>query len=147
MLNSKISDFNKFFSSISNLLYNEEYILTYDISKDKKTGNKKIIFKTISTNLSSGKKQGEALAFDLAYIEYAKNENIPHLSFLLNDKKELMHNNQLLVLKEYCDTHPVQVVFSILKDKLPDEIIDEKYIILKLTQEDKLFRIESQFND
>jgi hypothetical protein len=38
----------------------------------------------------------------------------------------------------------IQFVASILKDKLPDELNHEKYFILKLSQKDKLFRIENQ---
>lgn len=51
--------------------------------------------------MSSGKKQGEILCFDLAYILFADEENILCLHFLLNDKKELMHDNQLCKVAEF----------------------------------------------
>ncbi len=37
----------------------------------------------------------------------------------------------------------IQFVASILKDKLPEELNHEEFFILKLSQDDKLFRIEN----
>ncbi|ALP36180.1 hypothetical protein ASL14_08375 [Paenibacillus sp. IHB B 3084] len=133
--------FNKFFAAISNELYGERYALKYDkiTNKNKQTLYK---FSSFNANLSSGKKQGEILCFDLAYILFADSENIPCLHFLLNDKKELMHDNQLLNVARYIGDKNIQLVASILKDKLPKEIKNEKYYVVKLSQEEKLFRIE-----
>jgi hypothetical protein len=39
----------------------------------------------------------------------------------------------------------IQFVASILKDKLPEELNREEYIVVKLSQGDKLFRIENWF--
>jgi hypothetical protein len=36
----------------------------------------------------------------------------------------------------------IQFVASILKDKLPEELNRNEYIVVKLSQGDKLFRIE-----
>ncbi|MBN3534705.1 DUF2326 domain-containing protein [Mycoplasma procyoni] len=92
---------------------------------------------------SSGKKQGEILSFDLAYILFAKEQKINHLNFILNDKKELMHSNQLhsLAINDYLNNNQIQLVFSILKDKLPEEIKENpENIVLELSQKDKLLR-------
>jgi hypothetical protein len=37
----------------------------------------------------------------------------------------------------------IQFVASILKDKLPPELNQEEYFVVKLSQDDKLFRIEN----
>jgi hypothetical protein len=100
-------------------------------------------FNAFNTNFSSGKKQGEISCFDIAYTLYADEENIPCLHFLLNDKKELMHDNQLLNIAKLVETKKLQFVASILKDKLPEELNKEEYFVVKLSQTDKLFRIES----
>ena len=55
-------------------------------------------FYIIGTNLSSGKKEGEISCFDIAYTLFADQESIPCLHFILDDKKELMHDNQLVKL-------------------------------------------------
>jgi hypothetical protein len=64
------------------------------------------------------------------------------MHFLLNDKKELMHDNQLLKIANLVNAKGIQFVASILKDKLPEELNKDAYIVVKLSQNDKLFRIE-----
>ena len=140
-LNERISRFNKIYSAISTELYNEQYVLTCD--KTQKKGKTLYEFKSFNTNMSSGKKQGEILCFDLAYILYARQENIPCFDFLLNDKKELLHGNQLEKVAEFVKNHNIQLIIPILKDKLPKSLIVEENIVLELSQHDKLFRIEN----
>ena len=54
-----------------------------------------------------------------------------------------MHDNQLVKIAEFVNRHNIQFVASILKDKLPNELNNEEYFIVKLSLEDKLFRIEN----
>lgn len=100
-------------------------------------------FSSYNMNQSSWKKQGEILCFDIAYILYARQENIPHFDFLLNDKKELLHGNQLEKVTNFVKKNKIQFVLTILKDKLPSSLVNNDNIILELSQNDKLFRIES----
>lgn len=142
IIKNQLNKFNKHFASISNILYGEEYAIKYDISINKK--NQRLYkFSAFNTNLSSGKKQGEISCFDIAYTLFADDEKIPCLHFLLNDKKELMHDNQLVKIAELVNQKNIQFVASILKDKLPEELNNEDFFILKLSQNDKLFRIEN----
>ena len=138
----QLNKFNQYFTRVSNFLYGEQYALKYDIVVNKKR-QRLYKFTAFNTNFSSGKKQGEISCFDIAYVLFADEENIPTLHFLLNDKKELMHNNQLVKIAELVNTTNIQFVASILKDKLPDELNKEEYFIVKLSQQDKLFRIEN----
>lgn len=141
-LEARIERFNKFFSAVSKELYGESYFLSYDIKENK--GKKFYKFSAYNMNLSSGKKQGEILCFDIAYILYARQENIPHLDFLLNDKKELLHGNQLEKVSDFVTKNNIQLVLTILKDKLPQSLVKDENIILELSQDDKLFRIENK---
>ena len=142
IVKTQLNKFNKYFASISNLLYGEQYALKYDIVTNRK--NQRLYkFSAFNTNLSSGKKQGEISCFDIAYTVFADEENISCLHFLLNDKKELMHGNQLVKIAELVNQNNIQFVASILKDKLPTELDNEDYFAVKLSQSDKLFRIES----
>ena len=140
-LDARIERFNKYFSTVSKELYGESYFLSVDIQESK--GKKFYKFSAYNMNLSSGKKQGEILCFDIAYILYARQENIPHLDFLLNDKKELLHGNQLEKVADFVAANNIQLVLTILKDKLPQSLVKEDNIILELSQDDKLFRIEN----
>ncbi len=143
VVKNQIYKFNKHFSSISSILYGEQYAIKYDKVTNK--NNQKLYkFSAFNLNFSSGKKQGEISSFDIAYILFADEENIPCLHFLLNDKKELMHDNQLSKIAEIVNDSSIQFVASILKDKLPDELNKEEYFIIKLSQIDKLFRIENK---
>lgn len=142
ILKEQVKKFNKFFSGISQELYGEKYALTYEWVTNKK-GQQYYKFNAFNANMSSGKKQGEILCFDLAYLLFAEEENIPCLHFLLNDKKELMHDNQLIKVAEFVQNQNIQLVVSILKDKLPAAILDRAHIAVELSQKDKLFRIES----
>lgn len=139
---NQLKKFNNFFAGVSNTLYGEQYALKYDIVTNKKR-QRLYKFSAFNTNFSSGKKQGEISCFDIAYVLFADEESIPTLHFLLNDKKELMHNNQLVKIAELVDKTNIQFVASILQDKLPEELNKEEYFIVKLSQQDKLFRIEN----
>ena len=83
-LKKQINIFNRYFSTVSNELYGERYALKYDKIINK-NGQQLFKFSSFNTNLSSGKKQGEILCFDLAYTIFADEQNIPTLHFLLKE--------------------------------------------------------------
>lgn len=140
-LKIQLEKFNKIFSSISFKLYGERYALKYDI--EEKNGRSTYVFNAFNANLSSGKKQGEIICFDLANILFSNSENLPTLNFLLNDKKELMHDNQLTKVANFVQENNVQLVVSILKDKLPETVLSNAHIVVELSQKSKLFKIEN----
>lgn len=144
VVKTQLNKFNKYFAAISNELYGEQYAVKYDIITNKK-GQRLYKFSSFNANMSSGKKQGEISCFDLAYTLFADEENIPCLHFLLNDKKELMDDKQLVKISEFVNRNNIQFIASILKDKLPVEINKEEYFVVKLSQSDKLFRIKEQY--
>ena len=141
-LTENVNKFNKIFDDITQRLYNEHNSLIVKEEEDGKGGvNYKLSLS--ANNVSAGKVQGEMLCFDLAYAIFSQMEGIPSLQFLLNDKKELMHGNQLAQLPEILKDKPVQLIAAILRDKLPVEILNqiEAFTILSLSQNDKLFKI------
>lgn len=140
---TQLNKFNKYFSSVSEYLYDEKYALKYEKVTNRK-GQRLYKFSAFNTNFSSGKKQGEISCFDIAYILFARNEEIPSMDFLLNDKKELMHDNQLVKIAQFVNENNIQFVASILKDKLPVELNNPDNFILELSEDNKLFRIENK---
>ena len=136
----QVNRFNEYFAAVSDELYGEQYALKFDPRTI--SGRRLYEFKAFNMNFSTGKKQGEVCCFDLAYTMFADAEGIPCMHFLLNDKKELMHSNQLLKVAELANSRGIQLVVPILKDKLPPALNRDEYVILKLSQDDKLFRIE-----
>jgi len=144
LLMEQVKKFNKIFSSISQELYGEKYALTFK-KETNKNGQQYYKFNAFNANMSSGKKQGEILCFDLAYILFADAESLSCLHFLLNDKKELMHDNQLIKVAEFIQNKNIQLIISILKDKLPVSVLDKAHIALELSQKEKLFKIENNY--
>ena len=142
-IKTQVEKFSKVFSTISQELYGEQYAITYQEVKEKRQQFYR--FSSFNTNMSSGKKQGEILCFDLAYTMFADEEHIPCLHFLLNDKKELMHDNQLIKVAEFIQNKNIQLVVSILKDKLPIAVIEKSHIAVQLSPDNKLFKIEDYY--
>lgn len=140
-LRAQLAKFNLHFSAVSDELYGERYALKADVKIVN--GRRVYVFSAFNTNnYSSGKKQGEISCFDIAYALFADDEEIPCMHFLLNDKKELMHDNQLVKIAQLVKTKRIQFVASILQDKLPEELRQKENITLRLSPDDKLFRIE-----
>ncbi|WP_392562264.1 DUF2326 domain-containing protein [Orbus sturtevantii] len=144
-LDEQLKKFNHYFSDISYQMYKEKFGLT---TKIKEKDGKKVyeFYEFNASNFSSGKKQGEITCFDIAYTLFADQEKIPCLHFLLTDKKELMHDNQLTKIANIVNQNNIQFITSILKDKLPADLNDDNYIILSLSENNKLFRIENYDN-
>lgn len=140
-INGQLAKFNVIFSDFSERLYDEKYAIKCDLVTKK--GKQIYKFATIDVNFSTGKKQGEISCFDLAYIKFADLECIPCLHFILNDKKELVHGNQLNKLAMIANDENIQFIASILEDKLTPELKNPDNYIVELCENDKLLRIEN----
>ena len=140
-LEAQRDKFNKIFSEVSHEIYDEQYIISYDVDTQKGKQLYKFHITDVA-NFSSGKKQGEISCFDIAYTVFADQEGIPCLHFILNDKKELVHGNQLNKFAEAVNRYNVQFVCSMLYDKLPPELRRDEHVVVRLSQDSKLFRIE-----
>ncbi|UWG97767.1 DUF2326 domain-containing protein [Dehalobacter sp. DCM] len=136
-LDNRIKSFNKYFSKLSERLYNEQFILSYD--RNERAYQLKI--SSISGNLGTGKKKGQIAAFDFAYIQFCEENEIPCLHFILHDQIENMHDNQLITLSTIANETNSQLVLPVLLDKLPNNIDVKKYKVLSLSQENKLFKV------
>ena len=54
-----------------------------------------------------------------------------------------MDNNQLLKVAKYAKENKIQLIFSMLADKVPEQLNNNENVILMLSQSNKLFRIEN----
>ncbi|MGN6482693.1 DUF2326 domain-containing protein [Luteibacter sp.] len=139
-IQSQLNRFNVIFSEVSQELYGESFAVK--VERVARRGASIFKFSAFNTNMSSGKKQGEIACFDLAYTIFADDQMIPCVHFLLNDKRELMHGNQLARIAALAEREGIQFVASMLRDKLPAELNQDVFIVTRLSQRDKLFRIE-----
>jgi hypothetical protein len=137
-IQGRVSQFNKFFSKMSNDLYGEKYVL----SADKNAKGYELNISNLLGNPGTGKKKGEMASFDLAYIKFADEVGIDCLHFILQDQIENIHDNQITsILIDVVEKMNCQYVLPVLKDKLPDNIALPKYEVLSLSQSKKLFKI------
>jgi uncharacterized protein YydD (DUF2326 family) len=135
-LEKSIALFNKYFSKISQKLYGEQFILS-------QTKNERAYELKIGTigGLGTGKKKGQIAAFDIAYIEFCDEKELPCVHFILHDQIENIHDNQLTLIAEVANETNIQFIVPVLRDKLPVDLDADAYKVLSLSQNDKLFRI------
>lgn len=138
LIQKRITIFNKYFTKISNQLYGEEFLL----SSLKNEKGYDLVVTNIEGNPSTGKKKGQIAAFDFAYILFAEEINIEYINFIMHDQLENIHDNQLsTILMDLSNSIDCQFILPIVKDKLPEDIDVNDYIILKLSENEKLFKI------
>lgn len=143
LVKRQVSSFNCHFNQLSQLLYGADFNIRVEI-KQNKNGSQYYKFNCdYPDNHSTGKQQGEVTCFDLAYIPFADQEEIPCLHFILNDKRELLDDNQLVQAARWVEQqNNVQYVATILRSKLPKELDKDKYLTLTLSSSERLFRLE-----
>ena len=136
-IQNRITEFNKFFSVMSNRLYGETYLL----SSQKNEKGYELIVTNLEGNPSTGKKKGQIAAFDFAYIQFADRLDIECLHFIMHDELETIHDNQLNTIVEVANSINGQYIVPILRDKIPSNIDISEFEVLSLSQNDKLFRL------
>lgn len=138
LIQERIVEFNKYFSSISDRLYGEQFIL----SSDKTEKGYELNITSLSGNLGTGKKKGQIAAFDLAYIQFADAMDINCLHFILHDQIETVHGNQILsLMTTLINEVNGQYIAPVLRDKLPTDLDISAYEVLTLSQDSKLFKL------
>lgn len=135
--------FNVKLKRISNELYGQQYILTRATvdTNGKELPYLQFGMQGVTSNPGTGEKKGHITAFDLAYIEFAEELNIPHLNFIMHDQIENVDGRQIVtILDRLVPSINCQYIAPILKDKVPDEIDLARDAIIELSQEEKLFK-------
>ena len=138
LIQSRISEFNTYFSEISNELYGEYYLLS-SVPTDK---GYDLIVTNLEGNPSTGKKKGQIAAFDFAYIKFADALEINCVHFILHDQLENIHDNQLTTIIEVANQLNGQYIVPILRDKVPSNIDIKEFEVLSLSQSNKLFKVD-----
>ena len=138
----KIKKFNQIFADYCNQLYGEKYFLAYDENWKE---NKKfpVTIASLGGNVGTGKKKAVIVAYDLAYMKFSTEMGIKVPQFVIHDKMENTHINQLKTIFEICSKIEGQYIIPILRERI--DKIDRKYIdkavVLELSTSDKFFRI------
>lgn len=135
--------FNSFFSDYCDKLYGEKYLFTYNNEWRKMKGGFPVQLDSLKGKVGTGTKKSLIVAFDLAYIMYQYKTGISGPKFVIHDKMENTHINQLKTIFEICKKIKGQYIIPMLRERINEIDEDEinKATILELSQNDKLFKI------
>lgn len=141
-IEEKVNKFNRFFSDYCDRLYGEKYLLAYNKNwnEEKKFP---VSIALLGGNVGTGKKKAVIVAFDLAYMQYSIRMGIKVPQFVIHDKMENTHINQIKTIFEICEEIDGQYIIPILRERI--DKVDQKYVekatILKLSTNNKFFGI------
>lgn len=141
-IEEKVKRFNQIFSDYCDKLYGEKYLLAYnDNWKEEKKFPVSIA--SLGGKIGTGKKKAVIVAYDLAYMQYSieVGMKVPH--FVIHDKMENTHINQIKTIFGICNRIEGQFIIPILRERI--DKVDQQYIerskVLELSSSDKFFRI------
>ncbi|MBK8202861.1 MAG: DUF2326 domain-containing protein [Bdellovibrionales bacterium] len=142
-LEKKITAFNLIFAKVSKQLYDEQYVLSFEDHDGKNGSFYRFKINNVTGNVGSGKKKGQTTAFDLSYLEFLSKFAANTARFILHDKLEEIHVNQLKTMFEIANGIDGQYIVAILKDKIEgfDINLVESNTILKLSENDKFLKL------
>lgn len=138
----KIKIFNQIFSDYCQRLYGEKYLLAYN-ENWKEEKKFPVSIAALGGNVGTGKKKAVIVAYDLAYMQYSIELEMSVPQFVIHDRMENTHINQIKTIFEICEEINGQYIIPILRERI--DKVEEKYIeeakILELCSTDKFFRI------
>ncbi|MFH4575625.1 DUF2326 domain-containing protein [Vibrio diabolicus] len=139
LIQEQIAKFNKIFSSFSSRLDGVHSLL----SAEADSGTYKFSITNIEGNPGTGTKKSQMASFDLSYIAFADDNDIPCLHFVLQDQIENVHSNQITNLfTELVNEVNCQYVLPVLRDKLPAYLDTAHLEVLSLSKTDKFFKLK-----
>lgn len=138
IIQERLRQLNAYFSSISEQLYEIKEI----VSTVTKNAYLLLSIDPMRTeSAGTGRKKQQMVAFDMAYILFARDNNIPCPQFMLYDQMESIDDVQLRIIADLVKKHGVQFIVPILADKLPYDLNRKENVVLTLSQRDRLFKI------
>ena len=141
-IDEKIKKFNQFFSDYCDKLYGEKYLLAYN-ENWKEEKKFPVSIASLGGKVGTGKKKAVIVAFDLAYMQYSIHMGIKVPQFVIHDKMENTHINQIKTIFEICEEIDGQYIIPILRERI--DKVDQKYVqkakVLELSTNNKFFGI------
>ena len=139
----KFAKFNEYFVEYSSMLYNEKYIFVHNKNWRNVKNEGPFTVGNLKGSLGTGKKRGLIMAFDLAYLKYTDYYDIKAPKFIIHDRLENTHINQLRTIFELCSHINGQYIVPILRERVSSIDVDiiEESKVLELGENNKFFRI------
>ena len=142
-LDEELETFNSFYRNISKQLYDEECVFSGEFKKDSGYKFSVTSMPGSAGTVGSGKKKGQAMAFDLAYLKFLESKKANICRFQINDRVEEVHINQLKTAFEIANNTDGQFMIPILRERISElgDSYIEKNKIISLSQEEKFFKL------
>ncbi|MDF4307245.1 hypothetical protein ACEV9B_21475 [Vibrio parahaemolyticus] len=134
LFNSCFETLNKKLFDIDNIsftaVFNDDNSLTFKILNQEKI-------------LGDGAPRALSMSTDLAFVVYAKKKGLKLPYVTLQDYLDAIDEDKLAILAQWADKNNVQVVISVLNDKLAQlpEALKSKSIKFELSKESKFFKV------
>ena len=142
-LNQHIAIFNKYLKSFTRAIF-RDFSLSFNVGTKSDTNEIEFSIVNQAKVSGDGAPRAAALAFDMAFIEFVKETGARFPKFTIQDYLEAADQDKLATLASLANENEIQVVVSVLKDKLASlnqEFIDEN-TVLTLKKSDKFFKID-----
>lgn len=135
----RIASFDYFFKDVSEAINQEHPTLKYN----DEIGDFPLEI-VLPDGASSGSRKSLMAAYDLAYQEFAKSNNIVAPRFFIHDVVENIEGDDLRHIIDICENTGAQMIVAVLHEKLVSAGLSEQaiedYTILNLSSTNKLFR-------
>lgn len=141
----KLAVFNRYFLEYSKDLSDNGYILATSLDRNHHV-NLIPMSQNKDGHVGDGRKQTLVIAFDLAYVSFAKDPSIDikRPSFFTQDKVEIVDKTMLNQLIDLINSTESQFIFPVISEKLEGLAdFDENNVILCLSENNKFFDIEN----
>ncbi|ELA9204226.1 hypothetical protein ACSQUR_003564 [Vibrio alginolyticus] len=140
-LESNLSLFNSCYEDLNRELFNIDGIKFTAVFDDSNS----LVFKILNQEkvLGDGAPRALSMATDLAFVVYAKKKGLKLPYVTLQDYLDAIDEDKLAILAQWADKNNVQVVISVLNDKLAQlpEALKSKSIKFELSKESKFFKV------
>lgn len=141
-LKANVDTFNKECKEFTRALF-KRFALSINVDTNSSTNELEFSIVNQDKVAGDGAPRAAALAFDMAFVEYVKKVHAKLPQFTLQDHLEAADQDKLATLARIANKKNIQVVVSILSDKL--QSLDKKFIdentVLWLKQSDKFFKL------
>ncbi len=130
-----LSKFNEYLTHYSNEIFGQRLYLTRENTFPLKLSN-------VDEGLGTGYRKTITLLLDIAYVSFLQELDMEYPKFFVHDVLETIDEHNLSNIVSFINENDSQFVFAVLNEKIKDySFIDEEDKVLRLSKNEKLFRI------
>ncbi|OES45849.1 hypothetical protein BA724_03335 [Domibacillus iocasae] len=130
-----LSKFNEYLTQYSYEIFGQRLYLSRGNPFPLKLSN-------VDDGIGTGHRKTITLLLDIAYVSFINELGLDYPKFFIHDVIETVDEHNLRKIVEFINENDSQFIFAVLNEKIGDySFIKETDIILRLSEEDKLFKV------